>query len=158
MQRLACIGAVLASALVAGAAFAGERVRADVTCAATDTKLTYRCRVQLTGRNTGTPLQDANVLIKADMPSMAMAHNVPPVTAEAAGEPGLYTANIELQMYGEWALTIDVSGPTRDRLIHKQHFGAADAAGQTMQHGAMKAGDDAMQAGHGSDMKKKAAE
>ncbi len=35
----------------------------------------------------------------------------------------MYRVRIELEMHGEWVLKIDVSGPTRDRIIHKAHFG-----------------------------------
>ena len=37
--------------------------------------------------------------------------------------PGQYQATLELEMYGEWVLTMDISGPTRDRLIKKLQFG-----------------------------------
>ncbi len=37
-------------------------------------------------------------------------------------------------MHGEWALTIDVRGPLRDRLVKKLRFGAMGA----MKHGGGK--------------------
>ena len=82
-------------------------------------------------------MEDAKIVVGADMPSMPMAHNVRPVTATATGEPGVYRARIELEMYGEWALSLEVSGPTRDKLIHKMHFGAAEGepAAEGMAHG-----------------------
>ena len=48
-----------------------------------------------------------------------------PVKAMPAGNPGMYHATIKLQMYGEWALKMDVSSPARDTIIHKLHFGTA---------------------------------
>ncbi len=57
------------------------------------------------------------------MPSMPMAHNVPPVTGMPTGKPGAYNARLELKMHGEWALTLDVSGAARDRIIKKLQFG-----------------------------------
>ncbi|MCH7633344.1 MAG: FixH family protein [Proteobacteria bacterium] len=60
---------------------------------------------------------------KADMPSMPMAHNTAPVNAIAMSKPGNYHARLKLEMHGEWALTMDVSGPLRDRLVKKLQFG-----------------------------------
>ena len=102
---------------------AAERAAADVTCEATDKKLIYDCKITLKGRNSGKPLENAVVKIKVDMPSMAMVHNVKPVTAEAMAGPGQYQATLEMEMYGDWVLTLDISGPIRDRLIRKLRFG-----------------------------------
>ncbi len=57
---------------------------------------------------------------------MRQSSFVKPVTATPIGNPGMYHARIEIEMYGEWALKIDVSGPTRDRIIHKMHFSSAE--------------------------------
>jgi hypothetical protein len=53
------------------------------------------------------------------MPSMPMAHNVKPVKAAPGSAPGEYTARIELEMFGEWALKLDVRKPVRDRIVRK---------------------------------------
>ncbi len=66
---------------------------------------------------------------------MPMAHNAPPVNAIAMGKPGSYHARLKLEMRGEWALTIDVSGPWRDRLVTKLQLG---------EMGAMKLGEGEM--------------
>ena len=116
-----------------GGAGAAERARAEVDCAPTGKKLVYECKIVLMGRKSGAPLEGAKLVVGADMPSMPLAHNVRPVTASPGGKPGMYRATIELEMHGEWALRLDVSGPTRDRLIHKMHFGAAK--GGKMDHG-----------------------
>ena len=110
---------------VAGAALAAERPKSEVTCQPTQEKLVYDCRVMLSGRNSGQPIDGAMITIHAAMPSMAMAHNVRPVTAEPTATPGMYRARLTLEMHGEWALTLDIAGPARDRLVHKLHFGTA---------------------------------
>ena len=63
------------------------------------------------------PLKGAEVTVGATMPSMAMAHNVKPVSvAEHAVMPGSYSFQIQLEMYGEWRLLYDMVRPIRDRL------------------------------------------
>ena len=126
-RAFACLA--LASAMAwSGVAPAAERAKAQVVCAPTGKKLVYECEIMLMGRKSGAPLEGAKLVVGADMPSMPLAHNVRPVTAAPGRKPGMYTATIELEMHGEWALKLDVSGPTRDRLIHKMHFGAAKGA------------------------------
>ena len=143
-MRLLTAGLALSAMLVAsGLALAGERVAADVSCTATAERLTYDCMIMLKGRKSGTPVEGAEVVVKADMPSMPLAHNAPPVKAAPAAMPGHYTATLELEMHGDWALTLDVSGPTRDRVIKKLHFGT-DAGQSEHRHGEMK--------DHGGDM------
>ena len=119
-------------------ALAGERVKADIDCAATEKALVYDCMIMVQGKKSGQPIDGAEIVVNASMPSMPMAHNVRPVTAMAMGGPGGYHATIELQMYGQRALTLDVSGPTRDRVVETLQFGEvkADAAGPD--HGKMK--------------------
>ena len=122
-MRIFIPGLTLSTMLMAGAtALAGERVAADVSCTATAEKLTYDCMIMLKGKKSGEPVAGAEVVVKADMPSMPLAHNVRPVKAAAGSMPGHYTATLELEMLGEWALTLDVSGPTRDRVVKKLEF------------------------------------
>jgi hypothetical protein len=104
---------------------AAERARADVECMPTDQKFVYDCLILLTAKNSGTAMDDVEFTVNAEMPSMPMAHNVRPVKAMPVGKPGMYRARIELQMYGEWVLKMEISSPARDRIIHKMHFGAA---------------------------------
>ena len=120
--------------VLSSAASAGERAKADVDCKATGEKLVYDCMIVLTNKNSGDPILGAKILVKADMPSMPMAHNAPPVTAKAMGKPGNYHARLKLAMHGEWALTMDVSGPLRDRLVKKLQLGEMG----TMKHGKTK--------------------
>jgi len=126
------------AANAANAANAAERVMAHVTCAETKTKLVFDCRIMLMGRKSRKPIQGAKVRIKADMPAMPMAHNVRPVTAMAMGKPGMYHAKLHLEMYGEWALKMTVTGPNRDIVIRKHRFGTVKAGGGHMGHGSKK--------------------
>ena len=143
-MRILTVGLALSAMLMAsGAALAGERVVADVSCTAAAEKLTYDCMIMLKGKKSGAPVEGAEVVVKADMPSMPLAHNVRPVKAAPGSMPGHYTATLELEMLGEWALTLDVSGPTRDRVVKKLDFGGASDEAEHM-HGDMK--------DHGGDM------
>ena len=141
-MRLLTASIALSAMLMASvAASAGERVAADVSCTATAERLNYDCMIVLKGKKSGTPVEGAEVVVKADMTSMPLAHNVPPVKAAPGSMPGRYSARLELDMHGEWALTLDVSGPTRDRVVKKLDFGAASGEiehmhGETMDHGA----------------------
>ncbi len=114
---------VLACILVPAAAQAqGPAPRAEVSCTATDRRLVYDCRIEL--RRAGAPLEGVDVTVGADMPSMPMAHNVKPVPAKAGAKPGEYTARIELEMTGEWALKLRLSGPVRDQVVEHLDFDA----------------------------------
>ena len=127
--------AVLGFALLASPALAGERAAADVACEPTAEALVYSCTIAVTGRKSAEPVMAKALSVKADMPSMAMAHNLPPATAmPVEGKPGHYIATLELEMHGEWALAIEVNGKTaetaarvRDKVIVKQHFGPGHA-------------------------------
>jgi hypothetical protein len=98
------------------------RAKADVECQASPAKLQYDCTVKLANARTNEPLSGARVSIGADMPSMPMAHNVRPVSAMPAQEPGTYRARVTLEMHGDWALRIDVAGPFRDRIVKVMRF------------------------------------
>ena len=124
-MRIAIAGLALSIMLAASVtAMAGERVAAEVSCAAAAERLTYDCTIVLKGRKSGGPVEGAGVVVKAEMPSMPLAHNVRPVKAVPGAMPGHYTATLALEMLGEWALTLDVSGPTRDRVVKKLDFGS----------------------------------
>ena len=43
--------------------------------------------------------------------------------------PGMYRARIELEMTGEWALKLDFTKPSRDRLVKKLQFGGMHGHG-----------------------------
>ncbi len=131
MKPIPTFIAVSTMLALSSAASAGERAKADVDCKATGEKLVYDCMIMLMNKKSGDPIPGAKISVKADMPSMPMAHNAPPVTAKAMVKPGNYHARLKLDMLGEWALTIDVSGPLRDRLVKKLQLGEMG----TMKHG-----------------------
>ncbi len=132
--------ALVASSIFPAGAWATERPRADVECTPTDQKLVYDCMIMLTGKKSGAAMDRVEFTVKADMPSMPMAHNMKPVKAMPVGKPGMYHARIELGMYGEWALKMDISSPARDTIIHKMHFGASkgESGSPDMKHGKHK--------------------
>jgi len=114
---------LLALALAALAApAAAQRLAADIDCKPTRHDLVYDCRIALTDAASRKPVAGAELSLGADMPSMPMAHNVRPVKAAPAKEPGVYTARIELEMYGEWALKLNVRAPVRDVIVRKIDF------------------------------------
>ncbi len=134
MKPIPTFIAISTMLVLSSAAGAGERAKADVDCKATAEKLVYDCTIVLMSKNSGEPIPGAKISVKANMPSMPMAHNAPPVTAMATGKPGNYHARLTLEMLGEWALTLDVSGPLRDRLVKKLQLGEMG----TMTHGEAK--------------------
>jgi hypothetical protein len=118
MKRLLAFAAL---ALAAGPAWA-QRLAADVDCKPTGHDLVYDCRIALKDAKTGQPVSGAEISVGADMPSMPMAHNVRPVRAKPGAAPGEYAARIELEMFGEWALKLNVRSPMRDVIVKKIDF------------------------------------
>lgn len=106
-------------------AAAAPRMDAEVTCEPAAEKFAHHCLITVKDRADGAPVNGLEITVGADMPSMAMAHNVKPVTAEPTGAPGEYKIHIQLEMHGEWALRLDVHSAThgRDRIIRKIMFG-----------------------------------
>jgi hypothetical protein len=118
---LALLATTAAAALPTVAA-AAERAKADVACQPGAKTLQYDCTIRLTDARTGAPLTKLKVTVGADMPAMPMAHNVRPATAVPLEEPGSYRALIELEMHGDWALQINLTGAIRDRVIKTMRF------------------------------------
>jgi hypothetical protein len=52
------------------------------------------------------------------MTSMPGAHTIKPVAVINLGK-GMYQVHLPLEMYGEWALTMDFTQPKRDRVVTK---------------------------------------
>jgi hypothetical protein len=102
-------------------AHAQVRAKADVDCRPAE-ELQYDCVIRLANSRTGEPLSGLTLMVGADMPSMAGAHNVRPVKATEEQDKGTYRARIELEMYGDWALRLELSGPVRDRVIKLLRF------------------------------------
>ena len=130
-SRIVAVLVVAGLAQLPVLAGADERKAAEVECAPVEQEaLVYDCTIALTGRKSGTPIPDAEFTVGADMPSMPGAHSVRPVPAEPHGAPGTYRARIELEMTGEWALKLDFTRPSRDRVVRKLHFGATKSHGR----------------------------
>jgi YtkA-like protein len=97
-----------------------QRVEGDLSCKFTGTDFVYDCVIRLARGSE--PLDGAQLTVGADMPSMAMAHNVKPVKARPGKAPGEYLARLDLEMTGEWAVKLRVSGPVRDQLVLHYEF------------------------------------
>jgi hypothetical protein len=106
-------------ALAAAPALA-QRVQAQLECRFTGTDFVYDCTVRL--MRGGAPLAGARVTVGADMPSMPMAHNVKPVEAAPGKNPGEYSARLDLEMQGEWAVKLRLAGPVREQLVLLYEF------------------------------------
>ncbi len=92
-----------------------QRTQAELACTPTKTDFIYDCSIRL--MRGGQPLPGAQITVGADMPSMPMAHNVKPVKAVPGKHAGEYHAKLDLEMLGEWAVKLRLSGPVRDQLI-----------------------------------------
>ena len=97
-----------------------QGVKADLDCRFTGTDFVYDCVVHLA--RGGAPVAGAQISIGADMPSMPMAHNLKPVKAKPGKKPGDYEARLDLEMAGEWAVKLRLSGPVRDQLVLHYEF------------------------------------
>ena len=111
---ISMLGALLSCAQIA---HAQVRVKAYLTCAAAGEMLHYNCTIKLTNSRTGEPISGVTLAVGADMPSMPGIHNVRPVKATEEAEKGTYKARIVLEMHGDWAVRLDLSGAVRDRVI-----------------------------------------
>ena len=130
IDRILVVPAIAGLGLLPALADADERKAAEVECAPVEHQaLTYDCMITLKGRKSGMPIVDAEFMVGADMPSMPGAHSVRPVPAEPHDMPGMYRVRIELEMTGEWNLSLDFTKPGRDRVHKKLHFGGMDGHG-----------------------------
>jgi hypothetical protein len=110
----------LALASLAAAPALAQRPQAELECRFTGTDFVYDCVIRL--KQGQAPLPGARVTVGADMPSMPMAHNVRPVQASPGKAPGEYRARLDLEMQGEWAVKLRLSGPVRDLLVLHYEF------------------------------------
>ena len=137
LHRMLAAAAVM-SCLPGNADAAGIRAKADVACQPAAVRLQYDCIVQLTNSRTNEPLTGVSLMVGADMPSMPMMHNVRPVKAMPGQGPGTYQVRLVLEMHGDWALQLNLSGPVRDRVVTIIRFEAdraTSAAGPKAQPG-----------------------
>jgi len=102
-------------------AHAQVRAKADVSCQPAE-RLQYDCIIKLADSRTSAPLSGLTLTVGADMPSMPAVHNVRPVKATEEQDKGIYRARIALEMYGDWALRLELSGTVRDRVVKLLRF------------------------------------
>ena len=114
--------AIIAACFTFPAAGADVRAKADIACQPTGTKLQFDCTIKLMDARTEEPLTGIDLTVGADMPSMPGAHNVRPVKAAAGQAAGTYQARLMLEMLGDWAVRLDVTGRGRDRVIKILRF------------------------------------
>ncbi len=98
-------------------------VAVEVACAPESSALRQQCRVRLTDRRTGRPVEGATVTLTADMPSMPLGHNLRAVTATPAEPAGTYQGTLELPMPGRWVVAVRLAGPVQDQLTHPIEVG-----------------------------------
>ncbi len=120
--RRAAAAFAMAAACAAGVAEAQVRAKADLHCEPAAEVLLYECTAALADSRTGEPLTSLAVAVGADMPSMAGAHSVRPVAATEGPAKGTYRFRLALEMHGDWALLINLSGATRDRVVKVLRF------------------------------------
>ena len=111
---------VLVLGCLLGSPAHAQAARGELACRFTGTDFVYDCTIRLT--RGGQPLSGAQVVVGADMPSMPMAHNLAPVKARPGRQPGEYEARLDLEMTGEWAVKLRLSGPVRDHLVLHYEF------------------------------------
>jgi hypothetical protein len=108
--------------LCARVGFAAEAVKIGVHCEPTDTELAFRCVVRLHDKLSKKPVTKGQLTLNAEMPSMPLAHHVSVVRAEETNVPGEYAALVRLEMYGRWAIRVDVEGVVKAHHVHVQEF------------------------------------
>lgn len=119
-------GALFLILLFLSSGVGAQRATADLSCAHTGTDFVYDCVIHL--KKDAAPLAGASITVGADMPSMPLAHNIRPVRARPGDAPGEYRARLDLDMPGEWAVKLRLSGAVRDLLIVHHQFAEQDAA------------------------------
>ena len=118
--------AAIVWAALSAPAQAQVRAKADVACKQAGGPLQYDCIVKLIDARSNAPLTGVRLAIGADMPSMPGIHHLRPAEAVEDAEKGTYRARLMLDMHGEWALQLNLSGPVRDRVIKLLRFEGAD--------------------------------
>ena len=121
---LAAAGATIAIGVLAQTATtrSAERAQAAIACKPTGEKFTYDCTIALKAARSGEAIDKAEIVVGADMPSMPMAHNVKPVAGKPTEAPGTYAARLVLEMHGDWAVSVTVDAPFRDKIVRLLNF------------------------------------
>jgi hypothetical protein len=100
-----------------------QRMDAEIDCTPTGEAYDHHCVIHLMEVPDEVPVEGAEFVVRAEMPSMPMAHNVPPAPAAASDGPGIYEVMLELEMLGAWALRLDITAPRRDVVVVVKDFG-----------------------------------
>lgn len=121
------------------------------TCVPMAEERKFDCRVILDEKADKEATVEA--VVSMSMPSMPMAHNVPPAElVEDEDQRGHYTFDIELPMLGDWIVTYDVNAPRRDRFRNRLMFVEGQPAtsddATSHDHDVMEADGDRDQPGH----------
>lgn len=103
-------------------AHAQVRARAEISCKPGPQALQYDCVTKVANARTNEPLSGLTLTIGADMPSMPGVHFLRPVEATEDSDKGTYRARIILEMHGDWALQLNLSGAIRDRVVKVLRF------------------------------------
>ncbi|MBX9828033.1 MAG: FixH family protein [Xanthobacteraceae bacterium] len=121
------VAATLVLAVVVSVpAHAQTRAKAEITCKQAAGPLQYDCVVKLNDARSNAPLTGVTLSIGADMPSMPGMHHLRPARAVEDVEKGTYRVGLVLDMHGEWALQLNLSGPVRDRVVKLLRFEGAE--------------------------------
>ncbi|MGY3618334.1 FixH family protein [Bradyrhizobium sp. USDA 10063] len=122
LKKWSPVALLVLSALSSQTGHAQARLTAEVNCRPTAETLQYDCEIRIQDPSTSRPLSGVNLSIGTEMPSMPGMHHRAPVkaTEDPAGE--IYRVRLELEMYGEWALQLNIAGHVRDRLVKRIRF------------------------------------
>lgn len=114
------LAVTLAMALAVSGVQAQQRppITVEWRVAATGKPLEREVTITLTDAQ-GKPVENGEIEINVDMPSMPMMHRIQKIVARPTGEQGQYTARFTLEMAGEWAAQIEVNRPQRTRVIKR---------------------------------------
>ena len=95
-------------------------IKTETSCKKTDVRLQYYCLVIV--KKGVEHINNAEVMVGADMPSMPMAHNVKPVKVDKSNKDGEYKFVIRLEMLGGWKFIYNFTKPERDKIFEKLDF------------------------------------
>ena len=120
------LAAAVVWSVLSAQSHAQTRAKADIACKQAGGPLQYECVVKLIDARSNTPLTGVTLSVGADMPSMPGVHHLRPARAVEDAEKGNYRAHLVLDMHGEWALQLNLSGPVRDRVVKLLRFEGAE--------------------------------
>ena len=101
-------------------ASASRSLDVSVVCAPSNAVLVYRCSVRVRHAETGAPISVPTGSIKFDMPSMPMAHNIPPIELKTDSNGSMDGWTVKLDMLGKWRIRVDVGGASVSKTLNFQ--------------------------------------